>query len=210
MRLRPLVGRGGALHRAAPVVGEVVALGRAVDPVSPVQAGVEPLRRVGRRVLTSQREAQLVEEGAGVVLAVEVAALPAPIGPGPGQTIEHLGGLRLTAVAPVLGQVGKRRGIRLLAAQPLRHALLLDRAQARRDPGLAKILLGEHVDRDLRPGARHLDVVGPEHHRAVRIADLAARRAELDGVVGGGPRGREGARDPHDRTSPPAAAARAA
>src|SRR3546814_2611800 len=49
MRLRLLVGGGGLDQLAGAVVDVVVALARAVDAVGPVQAGVEPLRRIGCR-----------------------------------------------------------------------------------------------------------------------------------------------------------------
>ena len=56
--------------------------------------------------------------------------------------------------------------------------LFLDLLQARRDAGLAEILLRQHVGGDLRPELRHFDVVGAKHHRAVRVADLARGHAE--------------------------------
>src|SRR3546814_19904706 len=71
-------------------VDVVVALARAVDAVGPGQAGVEPLRRVRRGDLAGQHVAHLVVVGAGVLLGVEVAALPAPVGPGAGHAVEHL------------------------------------------------------------------------------------------------------------------------
>ena len=74
------------------VVDVEMALARAVDAIGPVQAGVEPLRRVGGAFLRRQHVAMLVVEGAGVILAVEIAALPAPIGPGAGEAVEHLAG----------------------------------------------------------------------------------------------------------------------
>ena len=90
MRLRMLVG-GGRLHQLAGFVIDVeVALARAVDAVGPVQAGVEPLRRVRRHHLHRQHVAVLVEERLRVGLGGEIAALPAPIGPGAGEPVEHL------------------------------------------------------------------------------------------------------------------------
>ena len=67
VRLRMLVGRLRLGQLAGLEVDVVVALARAVDAVGPVQAGVEPLRRVRRAHLVRQHEAQFVEEGAGVV-----------------------------------------------------------------------------------------------------------------------------------------------
>ncbi len=165
-------------------VDVVVALARAVDAIGPVQAGVEPLRRVRRAHLHRQHVAVLVEEGLSVVLAVEIAALPAPVGPGAGQTIEHLLGRNLADDALLLGQFGERRLVGDRAPQPGRNGLFLDLLQARGHAGLAEILLRQHVGRHLRPELRNLDVLGLEHHRAVRIADLARGQAERDVRVG--------------------------
>src|SRR3546814_9674192 len=71
MRLRMVVGAGGAGQLAGREVDVVVALARAVDAVGPVQAGVEPLRRVRRGDLAGQHVAHLVVVGAGVLLGVE-------------------------------------------------------------------------------------------------------------------------------------------
>jgi hypothetical protein len=68
MRLRVLVGRGRLGQHAGLWVAVIVALARAIDAVGPVQAGVEPLRRVRRHHLAGEHEAQLVHEGGGVFL----------------------------------------------------------------------------------------------------------------------------------------------
>ena len=44
----------------------------------------------GAAICARQHEADLVVEGARVVLGVEIAALPAPIGPGAGEPVEDL------------------------------------------------------------------------------------------------------------------------
>src|SRR5262249_58486984 len=49
VRLRALVGAGGASERSRVWIDVVVALGRAGEAVGVVEAGVEPLRRVGGR-----------------------------------------------------------------------------------------------------------------------------------------------------------------
>ena len=67
-----------------------MALAGAVDAVGPVQAGVEPLRRVRRGDLRGEHVAQFVEEGGGVLVRVEISALPAPIGPRAGEPVEDL------------------------------------------------------------------------------------------------------------------------
>ena len=84
MRLGMLVGGLRDRELAGLVVDVEVALAGAVDAVRPVQAGVEPLRAVGRAHLHRQHVAVLVEEGAGVLFRREVAALQAPVGPGAG------------------------------------------------------------------------------------------------------------------------------
>ena len=184
VRLRMLVGGRRAGQLAGLEVDVVVALARAVDAVGPVQAGVEPLRRVRRHLLRRQHVAQLVEEGAGVGLAVEIAALPAPVGPGAGEPVEDLAGVDLAAEALGL-RAGRRAPCRRhRAPQPRGDAVLLDLLQHLRHAGLAEVLLREDVARHLAPGGRHLDVRRAEHHGPVRIADLADGEAELDVRIG--------------------------
>ena len=180
--LRMLVGRARLGQRAGFVVDIVVALARPVDAIGPVQAGVEPLRRVRRRHLARQHEAHLVVVGVRVGLAVEIAALPTPVGPGAGQPVEHLLGAGLAA--------GRRAVAGGVPGQPGGHVLLgdglHDGLQIRRggDAGLAEIFLGQNVDGDLGPVFRRFHPVVPEHDRTVRIADLARRLPEGDAVIG--------------------------
>ena len=210
VRLRPLVGRGGATELAGLEIDVVMALARPVDAVGPVQAGVEPLRRVGRRHLARQHEAQLVVKRARVLLGVEVAALPAPVGPGPGQAVEDLLGAPLAA-AMIAVMIRVARALRLgflgdRAPQPRRHGVLLDPLQLGRHAALAEVLLRQHVAGDLAPAGRHLDVLRLEHHRAVRVADFARGGAEFDGFVSVFPGFRKTAFDPHNPAVPSALA----
>ena len=99
VRLRPFVSRVGLISLAVAMVDVPMALAGAVDAVGPVQAGVEPLRRVRRADLRRQHEAMFVVERARVVLAVEVAAFPSPVGPRTGHAVEDLPGAHLAAVA---------------------------------------------------------------------------------------------------------------
>ena len=178
MGLGALVGRGSPGQRPGLVVDIVVALAGAVDAVGPVQARVEPLRRVRRRHLARQHEAHLVEIGAGVGLAVEIAALPAPVGPGAGEAVEDLPGVGLAAGLRI--RLGRAPG------QPVGDILFRDGFEIGfvRHAGLAEVFLGQDVDGDLGPVFRRLHPVVAEHDGAVRIADLARRLPEGDAVIG--------------------------
>ncbi len=184
VRLRVLVGRFRFGQLAGERIDVVVALARAVDAVGPVQAGVEPLRRIRRAHLRSQHVAQLVEEGLRILFGIEIAALPAPIGPGAGEAIEHLLGGGLADIAFLLGQRGERILVGDRAPQERGNGILFDLLQAGRDTGLAEIFLRKDVGSNLRPEFGHLDIVGLEHHRAVRIADLAGGEAKRDVRIG--------------------------
>ena len=175
VRLRMLVSGGGLLQFAGLEVDVEVSLARAVDAVGPVQAGVEPLRRIRRRHLHRQHVAVLVEEGLRVGLGGKVAALPAPIGPGAGQPVEHLLARGFADVAFLLRQLLERVLVGNAAPQPGRNGFLFDLLQPRGDAGFAEILLRQHVGGDLRPLLRHFDIIGMKDDGAVRIADLADR-----------------------------------
>ncbi len=162
-----------------------MSLARTVDAVRPMQAGVEPLRRVRRRHLHGEHVDELVAEGVRVTLRIEIAALPSPVGPGAGESLEHLLGGMLADQAFLLRQRRKRLGVGGRAPEPGGDGLLLDLFQPCRNAGLAEIFLRQHVGSDLRPGNRHLDVVGTEHHRSVRVANLTDGQPELDARVGG-------------------------
>ncbi len=173
MRLRVLIGARRLGQLAGAVVDIPMALRRPVDAIGPVQPGIEPLRRVRRPHLARQHQPDLIVKGGGVGFAVEIAALPAPIGPGPGHAVKDLAGIGLAAKPGVFGQCGERRFVGTAAPQPRWHAVLGDGFERRRDAGLAEIFLREDVGGDLAPLGRHLDALGLEHDRAVGIADLA-------------------------------------
>jgi len=139
-----------------------------------VQAGVEPLRRVRRHHLHRQHVAVLVEKGAGVGLGIEVAALPAPIGPGAGQPVEYLLGLNGSPVRRSFSP----SSLRAASSATERHSQdgtvsSSTFLQAGRHPRLAEILLRPAHRRQpatTRPATFH--VIGMKDHRAIRIADF--------------------------------------
>jgi hypothetical protein len=157
-----------------------VTLGGAVDAIGPMQARVEPLRRVGRHHLAGEHEAKLIPESPGIGLAVEIATFPAPIGPGAGHPIEDLLGGRLAHGALGLRQGRQRIMVRHMAAQPGRNTWLIHGFQGCGNSSLAEILLRQDVAGDLRPRLRHLDTRQAEDDRSIRIANLARRSDELD------------------------------
>ena len=184
MGLGMLIARRRSHQLAASVVHVMMALGRPVDAVGPVKPGVEPLRRVGGRRLGAEHVAHLVEIGPGVGLGIKIAALPAPIGPGAGQPVEHLADAAFANVAFVGRKQGQGLVVAGLAPQPFRHVFLFHRFQARRYAGLAEILLGQDVAGYLRPMVGDLDIVGAEDDGAVRVFDFADSLAELKRLIG--------------------------
>ena len=132
VRGRALVRARRALQLAVGRIGVPVALRRAGDAVRPVQAGVEPLRRVRRGRLQREHRLQLVVERARVLLGVEVPVPLAPVGPAAREPAEDLARVGLAAVLLVGRQHGERLRVGLGAAQPRGHAVLGDGLRARR------------------------------------------------------------------------------
>ena len=118
MGLRMFVRGFGFDQFAGLEIDIIMALRRTIDTIGPMQAGIEPLRRIGRAHLHRQHETVLVIESACVVLAGEIATLPTPIGPATGQSVEDLLGAHFRAVTRILRQFGKRLFIRHRAPQP--------------------------------------------------------------------------------------------
>src|SRR5262245_55249441 len=119
-----------------------MSLARAIDAVGPIEPGIEPLRAIGSPHLHGEHVAELVEKRAGILLGREIAALPPPISPCPGQSIEHLAGIGPAAIALPLGERNQNRLVGNRPPQPRRDGALFDALRLRRYPGLAEIFLG--------------------------------------------------------------------
>src|SRR5207237_7539949 len=89
-RLRARVGILGFAHFAVARINVIVALRGSGDAVGEIQAGVEPLRRVGSAHLVQEHVGHLVVEGLGVFGGVEVAVLFAPVAPAAGEAMNDL------------------------------------------------------------------------------------------------------------------------
>ena len=141
-----------------------------------MQAGVEPLRRVGRPDLAGQHRAHLVVVRPGLEFVVEVGVFEAPVGPAADQPVKDLAGVGLGAEGRIVGGLG--------APQPLGDAVLRDADGTVGYPGLAEVLLGDDVGRDLGPAGRDLSVFQLEDHLAVGVDDPRGARLEDDAGVG--------------------------
>ncbi len=157
----------------------VMPLAGAVDAVGPMQAGIEPLRRIRRRHLMREHIAHFVVIDARILFRVEIAAFPSPIRPGAGKPVEDLLCACLADIALFsrTGLQGVFVGLR--APQPIGHVALFDFSQGGGNAGFPEVFLREHVAGDLAPARRHFDVFGLEHKRSIRIPDFAVRPAEL-------------------------------
>ena len=78
VRLRMLIGRQRLDELLRLRIDVEMALARAVDAIGPVEAGVEPLRRIGRGDLLRQHVAQFVEERLRVGLRIEIRRPSSP------------------------------------------------------------------------------------------------------------------------------------
>ncbi|MNI16182.1 hypothetical protein D3C73_695080 [compost metagenome] len=197
MRLRMLIGRLGLRQLAGEGVDIEMALAGAIDAIGPMQAGVEPLGGIRSYALGSEHVGKLVHEGCRIVFGREIAALPAPIGPGAGKTRKDLAGIGFRTVALAFGNVLHRLLVGNRTPQEGRNVVFLNLFQDLRNAGLAEILLRQNVGCDLGELRRHVDIRQPEDDGTVRIADLAGRLAELDSSVGACLRLRETTFDAH-------------
>ncbi len=131
----------------------VMALAGTIDAIGPMQPGVEPLRGIRRGLLCGQHVAHLVIESLCVIFLVEIAALPAPIGPGSGQPVEHLLGGTFADFFKAGGRIISR-----FAPQEFGNIRFGHRLQRIGHTGFAEIFLGQHIACHLAPCRGHFDV----------------------------------------------------
>ncbi len=117
--------------------------------------------------MRGEHVAQLIVEGFGVLVRIEVVVFLAPEGPATSEAVEDLAGVPLGA------------GERLAAFSHLGVPVLIDL----RDPGFAEILLDEDVHRDLGPLLGDLDPIHREDQAPVGVSDFGGSLDELDGFV---------------------------
>ena len=173
MRLRALIRGFGFDNCIGFRFDVVMALAGAVDAIGPVEAGVEPLRRVRRRDLPRQHEAELIEKGLSVINSVEIMVLPTPIGPGAGETVKDLNGRVFRSILRRARQSRECGGVGLGAPKKRRDAVFFDTSHTGWNPGSSEIFLGEDICRDLAPIQRNLNFIEGKDHRSVRVADFA-------------------------------------
>ncbi len=122
----------------------------------------------------------LVEERARIVLGGEVAALPAPVGPGAGEAVEHLAGVRFAAEALFSGSSASARSSAAERHSQDGTGVFFELLQAARHAGLAEILLRQNVGGDLAPMLGDVEIVEPEDDGAVGVLDLGCGAPEGD------------------------------
>ena len=180
MRLRMFVSGFGLGQLAGEGVDIEVALAGAVNAIGPVQAGVEPLRAVGGDALGGEHVGKLVAEGECIFFGREIFALPAPIGPGAGQTVENLTRIGLGAVTLGFGQLFQGFLIGNRTPQEGRNIVFLDLLQHLRHAGLAEIFLRQNIRGDLRKLRGNVDIRQTEHDGSIRVLDFTDGLAEFD------------------------------
>src|SRR4029079_597469 len=139
----------------------------------------------------------LVEEGARIVLGREIAALPAPVGPGASHAVEDLAGVRLPARALLPRPLRQSPLVRHRAPQPGGDLRFLDALEAYGHAGLAEVFLGQDVGGHRAPVLGYGEVLALEYDWAVRILDLGGGAAEGDFLVRRFARRREAPLDLH-------------
>ena len=175
VRLGVFVGGLRFRQLAGDVIDVVMPLAGTVDAIGPMQAGIEPLGRVGRSALCREHVPHLVKIGGGVLFGGKITAFPAPVSPGAGQTIKDLAGGGFPPGLCVT--VGYR------APKEFRYVLLTYFFHLRGHAGLAKVFLRDHIAGDLAPARRDFAIVQLEHDGTVRIADLGGGGDEIDALV---------------------------
>ena len=126
-----------------------VTLCRAINPVSPMQTGVEPLRRVRCAHLVGELIAHFIKEGLRIVFGVKVTAFPAPIGPGARKAVKNLGCAGFADVAFFRRHFVKLGHIGGLTPQPAWNVFFFNRFEGNRNTCLAEVFLCQNVTCDL-------------------------------------------------------------
>ncbi len=150
-------------------------LGWPFDAIDGVQAGIEPLRAVGRGDLVREHVAELVVKCLAIIGRIEIPCSVAPEAPGIGEPMENLPGVMLRS------RVLARRGQGRLRGRHHFHPGVFGFGRYSR---LSEVFLGDDVGRDLAPRGRHDDAVHVEYELAVGISYLADALLPGDSLVG--------------------------
>ena len=134
---------------------EMAAL-RARNAVSPVQAGVKPLRRIGRGHLVGKQIDHFIVKNA-CIFVVKCAGFDAPISPAAGNAVKNLARIRFCPKTRGFVHRLQNRVIRDAALEPRCDAGFGDALCRGRDIGFAHVFLCQNIGRHLRPVTRHLN-----------------------------------------------------
>ncbi len=159
------VGIGTLEQLAGLGVAIEMSLRGAGNPISPIEARVEPLRAVRGAHLVEQHVGQLIVKCLGIFGAVEIVMRFTPVPPATGQAMNHLpGGFFGTS-----NDLASRILFRVAIGVQLRHT------------SLAEILADHDVGRQLAPVFWNLGIIHLEDDRSIRIGNPAGPLLVLDG-----------------------------
>ena len=126
--------------------------------------------------------AHLVEVGAGISLAGEVAVLPAPVGPGPCETTEEVSPVSLSTHSLFGLYSLKPLVVRCAPLQPARYTFLWHLAQMLRNAGLAQVLLGAYLSGYTSEAGGQFHPLNGVSHRTVWVPDFDIHLYPVEGV----------------------------
>ena len=199
VRLRSFVGAFGSRQTVRLRLNEKMALSRPFDSISPMQARIEPLRRIRSGHLRREHVARFIEKGARILFSRKKLFFPAPVGPCSGQSFKHL--LRRPFGSELLLLRQFTQGIRIgnRPANEFGHAGFFHLLKLARHACFAKVFLSKHIDGDLAPRFRSLDNFHLEYGGAVGVSDFGLALRERNSIVRGTISGRENSRYLHVR-----------